>query len=341
VRAQLHQASTMGQGKIISALSVAAQKLFQAMLRIPDDGASNRVMLKVLGKCRNALINTADPLVQYEIQGKEIVLPLSHELPFFVRAYPHYSVNIARIAAHAVKKYPDLTVIDIGANIGDTLAMLRGTVECPVLCIEGDERFFDILRTNATLFGEGVYLEKAFVGSSTEGTATRVESGRGTTRLTSDHAHQSTVRLQKLSDILQSRPLFTQPKFVKVDTDGFDIQILKGEIEFLEYAKPVLFFEYDPYFFEMHGDDGLSFFNELRGAGYSGAIFYENNGDYLLTAELANRSLLEDIHNFYSGRGGQRYCDVCTFHEEDSDLCRAVRLAEIEFFDRHRDNAVY
>jgi hypothetical protein len=62
-------------------------------------------------------------------------------------------------------------------------------------------------------------------------------------------------------------------------------------------------------------------------------MIYKNNGDYLLTADLENSSLIEDIHKFYSGYSGQRYCDICAFYEEDLNLCQTVRRAEIEFFD--------
>ena len=74
----------------------------------------------------------------------------------------------------------------------------------------------------------------------------------------------------------------------------------------------------------------------LQDLGYRHAIFYENTGEYLLTAELSQQSVLEDIHDLYRGRGTDRYADICVFHDEDTDLCHTVRRAEIEHFRARR-----
>lgn len=65
-------------------------------------------------------------------------------------------------------------------------------------------------------------------------------------------------------------------------------------------------------------------------------LVYENNGDFLLTADLADKRLLEDIDHFYTGRAGQRYCDVCVFHADDDDLLNWIRETELRFFQQIR-----
>lgn len=66
-------------------------------------------------------------------------------------------------------------------------------------------------------------------------------------------------------------------------------------------------------------------------------MIYESiNEDYLITAELSDKSLVGDVHKLYSGRAGQHYCDICAFHGEDIELCQTVRRAEIDFFDTLR-----
>jgi hypothetical protein len=107
--------------------------------------------------------------------------------------------------------------------------------------------------------------------------------------------------------------------------------ILRSELELLSRLKPVIFMEYDPYFQARIGEDGLAALEALRGIGYRAAIVFESWGDYLLCADLGNRSLLEDLHSYYSGRKSLRYCDICLFHEQDHDLARQVRLNELQF----------
>jgi hypothetical protein len=100
--------------------------------------------------------------------------------------------------------------------------------------------------------------------------------------------------------------------------------------------KPVIFFEYDPFFYKSE-DDSLAVFNLLLKAGYRAAIFYENTGDYLLTTDLSNKSLIADLHYYFSGRKMERYCDIIVFHNEDSDIANKLRESEIQYFSNIRN----
>ena len=61
-------------------------------------------------------------------------------------------------------------------------------------------------------------------------------------------------------------------------------------------------------------------------------MFYDNFGDYLLNIELTQKKMIEDIHNYYSGRNTERYCDICAFHKEDKDIAIKIREEELKFF---------
>lgn len=321
------------QSEVVSNLS---QKLLDTILRTPADKISNRVKLQLLMQCRSIIARSGDPLVRYNLDGVEIALPLSHDLPLNRKAFPDYSSNIARITKYVKAKYPDLTFVDIGANVGDTMVLVHNAANLPILCVEGDSKFFSILKMNATRYKTDVYIEKTFVGSVTGEIKGSVDSQRGTARLVEDATSSETLHLERLADIFKSQPLFAKSKMIKVDTDGFDTRILRSELELLSDLKPVLFFEYDPYSFRKYSDEGFKVYGDLRSIGYTNAMFYDNTGDYLLTTDLSNEPLIQDIHEFYSGRGGLSYCDVCAFHAVDSDICRKARFAEIEYFKRRR-----
>ncbi len=312
-----------------------AQILFDAMLRTPHHGVANRVRLKLLAGLRRLLIRMGDPLVRYQLDGTAIMLPLSHHLPMYRQAFPQYASNVARVAQHVAAKYSQLTFIDIGANVGDTVAILRGAARFPILCIEGDDRFFALLRLNTARLHADIYLERAFVGSMTGEIQGHIESHGGTAHLITDETSGQMLRVKRLSDILSRRPSFAQAKMIKLDTDGFDCRILLSEREWLAQLKPVIFFEYDPHDFNAYVEEGFTIFQSLQEIGYSHVVLFENSGDYLLTAELDDRPLVEDVHQFYSGRAGKRYLDVCAFHAEDFDVCQQVRLGELEFSSSH------
>ena len=305
-----------------------AQFVMDSLLKRTAHARLDRVKDFVLNKLRLLLIRAGDPLVNYDLCGTQLVLPLSHNLPLIQKNYPHYSKNVARIARCVRRKYASLKFVDIGANIGDTVSLLRHYARYPVLCIEGSPEFFRILEIN-TLNMDEVYRSASFVGKADGRMEAALAYGHGTAHLTTGN---SNLAMRSLGNILSDYREFENPKMIKVDTDGMDGLIIKGAMDVVARARPILFFEYDPHFFRQFGDDGLSLFVELRGLGYKVAMIYDNYGEYMLSFFLSENEILEDLHLYAFGRRGEKYYDICLFHEEDIDLARAVRSEEISFF---------
>jgi FkbM family methyltransferase len=281
------------------------------------------------------ILKTGDHLIEHDIGGVILLLPFSHQLPFLLKSYPLYSSNLARLAKYVKQKYEHLKFIDVGANIGDSIALLRKEAEFPILCIEGDEQFLSVLEKNATLFAE-VDIVKAYLGESSNSIrGTTIKQG-GTAHLSENQVGENLIEVKKLSDVLKDYPSFWKSKMIKVDTDGFDCKILRGAADFLKNAKPIIFFEYDPFFLTEQGDDGTSIFNNLSSYGYKNLLIYDNFGDLMLSANINNSRLLEELHLYFSGRLGHRYCDICVFHTEDNDLFEIAREREIQFFENLR-----
>jgi FkbM family methyltransferase len=250
---------------------------------------SGRARLKAAIEARKLLIRLGDPAVRYRIGAGELLLPLSHELPLYRADHPLYGEAVGVIAARL--RGP---VVDVGANVGDTAAIVRAHAGVPILCVEGDDRFFAILRRNAARLHPPPQLEHAYVDAPA---LASVERARGTARLV---AGDRTVRTRTLGAILDDHPGFAAPALVKLDTDGLDVPILLAELELLARLRPALFFEYDPHL----GADPVVF-ERLREIGYRDVHVYENTG------ELARRTTLDDdIHSAYAGHGGARYADL-------------------------------
>jgi FkbM family methyltransferase len=267
----------------------SAEALVRAILCTSPSTRSGRARLKALIALRRLLVRARDPLLRWRVGSADLLLPLSHELPFYRHDHPLYDRAIGEIAA-------DLggPVVDVGANVGDTAAEIRSRTGVPVLCVEGDARFFTILTRNAPQL-EPVELEHAFV----EGPATgAVERGRGTARVV---AGADSLPGKPLSRILEEHPAFAEPALVKLDTDGMDVPIVLANLELFERTKPVLFFEYDP-----HLGATPEVFARLREIGYRRMDVYENTGELAARVELPG-----DIHDTYVGHGGARYADVC------------------------------
>ena len=309
-----------------------AQFILNSITRAKPVSNFSKIKFKVLEKLKNK--SGITDIVTYKLNGIEISIPFDHDLPLNKTLIPVYSENICRVALCLREKYHDLKVIDIGANIGDTAVMIKSKTDVPVLCIEGDEKYFSLLENNISLLKD-VFVEKCFVGEPGKHKSEYVHY-KGSGKIIEKENADGNIHFEKLDSIIERNPLFRDTKFIKIDTDGFDCRIIRSEIDLLNRFKPVLFFEYDPYFLKNIKDDGLSVFDDLYKIGYRKMIVYENTGEYLLSTELNQKQIIEDIHHFYSGRDGGRYCDICVFHSNDSELADSIRGEEIKFFDNYR-----
>ncbi len=294
-----------------------------------------KIKEKIFLKIRDSLYAGKETVINYDLYGKKIILPVWHDLPLNRKVFPLYSDNIARIAFYLAEKYNDLKVIDIGANVGDSVFIIKSKADIPILCIEGNDYFYSILEKNVSEWND-VFILKAFIGDKTESKASYSFS-KGSGRITESEDSKENIRFENLSVIIKEKPFFENSKLIKIDTDGFDCRIIRNSINYFKISKPVVFFEYDPFLLQQLNDDGLSVYDSLLGAGYDVAMFYDNNGDYLLTSSLTQKNIIEDIHYYYSGRNVEHYCDICAFHKEDSDIANKIREEELKFFAKKRN----
>ncbi|WMP18895.1 FkbM family methyltransferase [Thiothrix lacustris] len=277
-----------------------------------------------------------EALVTYTLDGTSLHIPLAHALPFLRCKYPTYSSNLGRIAALVHEKYPTMNLIDIGANIGDSVAILRHYAHFPILCIDGDPYFFKILEKNL-IDKKDVYLYRAFIGDTKGVVSGQLCRTSGTMHLShTDSTKKNLIATKKLSDIITHFDNIKNVRMIKVDTDGFDVRIILSELDYLKKNKPILFFEYDPFLTEKQNMNAKNIFEKLYNIGYQYALFFDNAGDYLISLKLNNMEQLEDIHYYFSGRKMHRYCDICVFHDQDKQLFETARQQELTFFSQQR-----
>jgi FkbM family methyltransferase len=308
-----------------------AQWTLDAGLRLQGAGGMRRLGFETVRAVRKVQLRLHDPLVTYQIGQVALQLPLSHQLPYYRGTFPQYSSNIGRIGAAVQQKYPNLSLIDIGANVGDTVAIVRQDAHYPILCVEGSAAYLPLLHRNVDHLGD-VEIEAAFVGGRSGPVAAGVRAVDGTAHLAMGGSDQGTILLRGLEEIAMRHPRFVTAKLVKSDTDGMDSQIIAGAADYLARACPALFFEYDPDLTARSGAIAIHVFDVLEAIGYQYALVYENTGDLVLLVDLQDKRLLLDLDAFFSGRNGGRYADICAFHATDSDLALSVHTTEAEFF---------
>lgn len=268
-------------------------------------------------------------LIQYRLENVNLTLPLRHELPIIKKAFSQYDSAIGRIPKYLSQKYSSFQVIDIGANIGDTAIIVKANLDIPILCIEADDFYFNLLQLNTKNI-EGIAHEHCLVGDINDNNL-KLISYKGTARLIKSTESNNRLDFKSLLEIIEKHKNFDNVKFLKIDTDGFDCKIIRSNINFLKRNQPVIFFEYDPYFLNQAGDDGLSIFDFLMQIDYQKLLVYDNTGSFLISTETNNRKVLEELNNYFSGRESAMYMDICAFHKNDNDIAEIVRESELNF----------
>jgi FkbM family methyltransferase len=290
--------------------------------RVASHAATNSGTGRALRKAMLAL--GRDPEVTAMVAGRRLALPLSHALPTYLRAFPDYSMNVGRLASAVGGP-----VIDIGANVGDTAAIIRKFSTTPILCVEGHPKFLSYLRRNV----EGdpdIEIAAAFVGQATGKDSRVAKEMNGTMSLTSSAT--STVDVRRLADILVDHPRFGDVRMLKSDTDGYEATILLSLVDFLAKKKPVLFFEYDPASLEPVSGDPQRLLKELGSIGYNRSVVYDNKGALLLTTEPGESRVLLDLDGYIRQSNRRFYVDIALFHNDDHPLFESFRTQEMSRF---------
>ncbi len=234
---------------------------------------------------------------------------------------PEANSQLGRLSACIAKKYPSLTVIDIGANVGDTIAIIKTAIELPVIGIEGDQIAYQFLEKNTAQF-QNITLLKEFLGEKKETIQVSLEKSGWNTTIVPSSESGEVVHLKTLDEVLLENKLQTKTlKLLKIDTEGFDTIILRGALDLIANQHPVVYFEYNRSNMDAIKEDGLSTLFSLEKYGYQSVIFFDNKGRYIITLGIHQKDLITEMHNYADEhKSGIAYFDICLFHSSDSDI---------------------
>lgn len=275
---------------------------------------------------------------EYTIGRYQILLPSDHLLEHYQSTWLRYDKALGYIAQAIFQKYPESSAIDIGANIGDSAALIRQYLDVPVLCIEGNPEFVEYLYQNSVRIGE-IEIAEYFVGA--DGKSVNLEqlfSSGGTASIVEAIAFEGkcSVPTKSLGSILNEHPRFQDAKLLKIDTDGFDFFIIQTSIELISQLHPVLYFEYDINFRENGEMEGLEAVQTLVNIGYEYFMIYDNFGNYLMSLSQQEYDRFLDLTAYLlsnrrrSGTPVVYYFDICAFTNDDIDLFEDLRQMEID-----------
>lgn len=218
-------------------------------------------------------------ILRKDFKTFSIELPSEHPLLGYQKDHPKYDTFLPYLALHSK---PSETILDIGANVGDTLAaMAEVNPTTKYVCIEADELFFRYLLKNtekitSSLPGLEVQNIQAFVGGKINNVS--LEGGKGTKR--ADLNKPGAVQAISLDQLAKEKG-FPIVSILKTDTDGFDYDVLESSMRTIERDKPMLYFECQ-IDHEYQKKGYLEIFKKLEKLGYCDWTFFDNFGDIII-----------------------------------------------------------
>jgi FkbM family methyltransferase len=258
----------------------------------------------------------AHHLVTAHLYGHKLLMPAEHPLAPTLAIFPQLNRPLA-LAAQAMECDPanaPLIVVDVGANIGETIAIIEQ--RCGgghYLCIEADQEIAELCRANHAS-NSRVQVEQRFIGES-DGIAVRLQDdGRAnpSTKLAVEGdegaGYDRLVRLDTVAGPFAE--LHGRLSLLKVDTEGYDFSVLRSAPEILKRYSPALFFEWFPDLLTGLGEDVWSGFEYLRTLGYRYYIFFTSQGDYYCAAADPERLLIHSLAAVVQNRKLFDYFDV-------------------------------
>jgi FkbM family methyltransferase len=246
-----------------------------------------------------------------------MVLPWSHRLPDYAIHNPAYGQNLVELGRLLAESGP-FTMLDVGANVGDSAVQVLNAADGRVLCVEADPFYLDFLHRNVEGDPRIDVVEALVSPEEPVGGTTAVRSG-GTTRFAEGavgDAMPSVTPEQLRADF----PAYADLRLVKSDTDGYDVQLVPAIAEAWPDARPVLFFEYDPYLTRLAGFDPEEVWSRLAELGYRDVAVWDNGatpiGRTTTAAAGAQGRVLDDPGN--QRNRGRTYWDVAVVHADDA-----------------------
>jgi FkbM family methyltransferase len=263
--------------------------------------------------------------VRYVVGPFALALPFGHALPSYRHHWRMYDEPL-RLVADGLRTLRDgVYAIDVGANVGDSAALMSVGGRIRVLCVEGDPLYLPYLKRNATVIGPHVVIEECFVDSR-EGFVdpAELDRGHGTTSAVRalERSKNAGVPVRRLEQIIEQHPAFDRADLIKLDTDGRDFAIILSHQRYLEERMPVLFFEYALQYSPTDPERALQCIDMLLRIGYQRMVVFDNFGNRLLSTSSAE--VFEDLNRYLlsNARYGQAvyYFDICAIAEPNHEL---------------------
>lgn len=271
----------------------------------------NKLLIRGAQLLRAGLLRTGlDPACEVRVRGigSSLRVPLSHRMPAYRFRNPRYDAVPEDLAAYIRRTRGCLRMIDVGANVGDTILSTAPRPGDWFLAIEPHPVFFPYLVENMRGI-DGVACLQVACGEG-EGTVGLDMPCGGTAAPRSDRPATFQVRVRTLDDIWKEELDGRDVNFLKIDTDGFDVAVLNGATRLLCRQKPWVFYECDVRMTQDGMERHLGAMRLFQDAGYQHMLVFDNVGRFVASIPTTDREALQQILDTQKPDGPVQYHDL-------------------------------
>lgn len=197
-------------------------------------------------------------------------------------------------------------ICEVGSNIGASLLQMKKVKpSARILAFEPSDRFRPFLERNVKLAGlEHVEISSLLVGRCSGSVWLYNNNNSASASHTAYASHRPRRRQQTamttLDEVFRQRP---PVDMIKVDTDGFDFEVLQGAEATLRRDSPILFFEFFPALLSTPASD----LTWLQSIDYAQFICFTPDGKL--------PEVMSDIDRAISYANANTYCDILVCRE--------------------------
>lgn len=255
-----------------------------------------RRILKRLNRCFH------QPKRHYEIDGFVLDMGKNHLLSDYQEDCPMFSRFIPYLGELAEEiRGEHGVIVDLGANVGDTVAALIKHTNAAVLCIEPTDEYYHLLNKNLFVMNaeERIRTIQAFISNKKKNYQSIVSRG-GTA--VQQESSQSTIPTFSLPEVfVQCDIALDQIALIKTSTSGNDAGAVLSLGDSLREMKPVFYIETDMSMtvdravLDSQLDAYLQMDDYLAAHDYEVCFIFDNFGNLLCKG---TPETLKDIHRY-------------------------------------------
>jgi len=267
--------------------------------------------------------------VHGHVYGRDLVMPAEHPVLPTVASFPLFNRPLGLAVAALPRTQKLLSIIDVGANIGETVAVMEemSPNKCIFLCIEPEHELAEFCRRNYVA-NERVIIREAYIGEPRDATVVVEDDGRANpaTKFCNDMSGQ---KLRTLDDVVGDFVDRHGVDLIKTDTEGFDFTILRSAESVLRRYVPALYFEWYPDLLRRIDEQPAGIFQFLRQFGYRHWVFFTARGELHCELTEPTERALAVLANVAGSRSEIAYFDVFTTPNET--IARALTDSYLRF----------